>query len=100
MCTLSEEGTALSQGTVALWQLPTSLPRTTTSDLIYRKGDKMTLQEAIEIGTQYTKGTDLMYLPKFPDALRLLIEAGKRIQECRLADHMIREDWLPGETKD
>ena len=34
------------------------------------------------------------------DALRLGIEALKRIKECRSADHLIREDLLPGETEE
>jgi hypothetical protein len=31
-------------------------------------------------------------------ACQLGIEALKRIQECRLVDDMISEDYLPGET--
>jgi len=33
-------------------------------------------------------------------AIELGIEALKRIQECRLADYMIKEDYLPSETKE
>ncbi len=31
------------------------------------------------------------------DAVQLGIEALKRIKECRLIDHTIKEDYLPGE---
>ena len=34
------------------------------------------------------------------NAIELGIEALKRIQECRLADYMIKEDYLPGETEE
>ena len=36
--------------------------------------------------------------PDEHDALKLGIEALKRINQYRLADHMIEEDLLPGET--
>jgi len=60
----------------------------------------MNLGKAIEIVKEFVKISKLDYLPDIRDAIKLLIEAGKHIQECRLADHMIAEDYLPGETED
>lgn len=60
----------------------------------------MTLTKAIELleeEAEFEKEEENLTMV---DALKLGIEAIKRIKECRLADHMIREDWLPGETKE
>jgi hypothetical protein len=60
----------------------------------------MTLDEAIR---QNENTVDKLKAEGFPTrarAVRLGNEALKRIQECRLADYMIKEDLLPGETKE
>jgi len=57
----------------------------------------MTLQEAIEIVTQHQKGINARWLPRFVEAEKLLIEAGKSIQEDRLGTFTI---LLPGETSE
>lgn len=60
----------------------------------------MNLDKAIEILANLRDGCDQAELADHIDAIQLGIEALKRIQECRLADHTIAEDYLPGETKD
>ncbi len=60
----------------------------------------MTIDKAIEILTQYTKGTDMLYLPDFLDALKLGIEALKRVQLQRGIWGMKQDALLPGETED
>jgi hypothetical protein len=60
----------------------------------------MTLDKAIEILEIHAAN---IYHPEIDgeaDAIKLGIEALKRIQECRLADYMIKEDYLPGETEE
>ena len=60
----------------------------------------MTIEKAIEILTYSSEHNTMLITGDEKDALRLGIEAMKRLNECRLADYMIREDLLPGETKD
>ena len=60
----------------------------------------MTIDKAIEILTQYTKGTDMLYLPDFLDALKLGIEALERVQLQGDPDGCITPALLPGETED
>jgi len=60
----------------------------------------MTLDEAIR---QNENTVDKLKAEGFPTrarAAKLGNEALKRIQECRLADYMIKEDLLPGETEE
>jgi len=60
----------------------------------------MDLPKAIEILTINALEEGTFLPPDYIEALKLGIEALRRIKECRLADHMIAEDWLPGETKE
>lgn len=60
----------------------------------------MTIDEALETlqneqRRNYTEKESTIY-----KARELGIEALKRIKECRLADNMIAEDYLPGETEE
>lgn len=60
----------------------------------------MTIDEAIEV-LREDLGADIYDShPYFYQAQKLGIEALKRIHECRLVDHIIAEDYLPGETPD
>lgn len=60
----------------------------------------MTLEEAIRRTQARVDGEfSIKGVDKCED-LKLLIEAGKRIIECRLADHTIKEDLLLGETEE
>jgi len=58
----------------------------------------MTLDKAIEILNRVEPDSRPFDYEEEKEAIRLGIEALKRIQECRLADYMIKEDLLPGET--
>lgn len=58
----------------------------------------MTIEKAIEILTQYQRGTDPLYLPDLPDAQKLGIEALKRHHNLRVNPHYTRLGLLPGET--
>lgn len=58
----------------------------------------MKIEKAIGILTICAKGDPYHPAKDAIDAINLSIEALKRMKECRLADHMIAEDWLPGET--
>jgi len=60
----------------------------------------MNLKKAIEIATQHQKGTDPIYLPDLPDAIKLLIEAGKRHLNRDYITYAGMHEPLPGETKD
>lgn len=60
----------------------------------------MTLDKAIEIQRLISITPPSGANQDFIDAIKLGIEAMKRIQECRLTDHLITEDYLPGETED
>ena len=60
----------------------------------------MTLDKAIEILSQWDKGTDPLYLPDLPDALKLGIEALKRVKHLRNFWGKDLNLKLPGETKD
>ncbi|GAH78575.1 unnamed protein product [marine sediment metagenome] len=60
----------------------------------------MRIDKAVELVTQHQKGTDSIYLPDLPDAIRLLIEAGKRLEYCRSGGFEERYDLLPGETEE
>lgn len=59
----------------------------------------MTIDKAIEILGLRIKSPFVRANPDTKDAIKLGIEALKRIKECRLADHTIKEDLLPGETE-
>ena len=60
----------------------------------------MTIEKAIEVLTlEVTTNLD-SGAEDFNAAVKLGIEALKRIQECRPADYMIKEDYLPGETEE
>ena len=60
----------------------------------------MTLEEAIE--GLYTLLNDYQEepCPHEENALKLGIEAGKRVQQCRFPPYGRLEDKLPGETED
>ena len=59
----------------------------------------MKLETAIEITTNYLSGDEPDNPSDLPDAFRLLIEAGKRVQELRLRYNSGIPYWLPGETE-
>jgi len=58
----------------------------------------MKLEKAIEIQENYLKGNLRHCYPERYDALNLLIEAGKRLQDRRLNWGGIDNTLLPGET--
>lgn len=60
----------------------------------------MTIDKAIEIFIQYQKGTDLLYLPDFSDAISMGIAALSRIRYQRLKPTVPHKTLLPGETKE
>lgn len=60
----------------------------------------MKLQRAIEILTNYMKGSDEAKPVDFDDATKLGIEALKRIHQCRFPPYGRLEDTLPGETEE
>ena len=59
----------------------------------------MTLTKAVKIVTQATQPTGLGVSPDFLEALKLLIEAGKRIQAYRSWGSEPSGELLPGETE-
>lgn len=60
----------------------------------------MKLEKAIEIVSQETKTYKLLRNPDLTDALKLLIEAGKRIKLGRKGVQRFAHTLLPGETRD
>lgn len=58
----------------------------------------MTLQEAIEIISEEVKHPYSAKKMCRPDALKLLIEAGKRLEEARTYPGHFHTTVLPGET--
>lgn len=60
----------------------------------------MTINEAIEIVTDESKSLDPIASKNHIDALKLLIEAGKRHQERRQRFPILPHLLLPGETED
>ena len=59
----------------------------------------MKLERAIEVLKEGSELSQPWLLKDYEAALQLGIEALKRVDECRLADHTIKEDLLPGEDK-
>lgn len=64
-----------------------------------RKGDKMTLEEAIEIGEKVASYEIPCWMPKALKAQRLGIEAFKAIKHSRQLHGISLFNPLPGETK-
>ncbi len=60
----------------------------------------MNLPKAIEIGTDILNFVKPGDPPDEHDTLKLLIEAGKRVEHGRLLRHLHCLKLLPGETKD
>lgn len=60
----------------------------------------MKLSKAIEILDLNIKEAGSKMPTDTLDALKIGRHAIERIEECRLADHTIKEDLLPGETKE
>ncbi len=60
----------------------------------------MTIDEAKAILFDFREQESGILGNEFAEAVQLGIEALKRIKECRLADYMIKEDLLPGETEE
>ena len=59
----------------------------------------ITIEKAIEILTQYMKGSDEAEPVDFDDAVLLGIEALKSLRYMRNAEHPVPPTSLPGETK-
>lgn len=60
----------------------------------------MKLEKAIEILEDYVKPTGFIPHKDFSDAIKLLIEAGKRIHVLRLISTNEANHLLPGETEE
>ena len=58
----------------------------------------MTIDKAIDILEYQFPDLPIQPRGELGNAARLGIKALRRITECRLADHTIQEDYLPGET--
>jgi len=58
------------------------------------------LEEAIEIGTEMSEPGIVAYDKRDLDALKLLVNAGKRIERLRRKIPELAEDLLPGETEE
>ena len=59
----------------------------------------MKLREAIEIASRWQEGGDITSFDDVNRAVKLLIEAGKRIQAERYLYPRTMEKLLPGETQ-
>lgn len=60
----------------------------------------MKLEKAIKLLQLDLNDPGSVAIEDLNEAQALGIEALKRIKECRLADYMIREDLLDGETEE
>ena len=60
----------------------------------------MKLKKAIEIQTDYINDPISFSSIDLPDAMKLVIEAGKRLENMRLSPCTTADELLPGETED
>ena len=60
----------------------------------------MNLKKAIEILQSYLRGDEPDYDPDLPDAIRLGIEALKRVKYQHDDNEFVPDFLLPGETED
>jgi len=60
----------------------------------------MTLDQAIKISTRQINSPEYTHYPEYREAIKLGIEALKRYKVIRANFGKLREDQLPGETKD
>lgn len=65
-----------------------------------KKGGKMKLEKAIELGKEAEKSLRSHKFPDHADALLMLIEAGKQVKHNRALSVWYPDTLLPGETEE
>ncbi len=68
------------------------------ADFVEKKG--MTLERSIEILADYKMQSAFEAMPNFKNALKVGIEAMKRVGDMRISPCTTADELLPGETKD